>query len=151
MLAIRNRQDFAAGAFFVAVAALVYALSTDYPMGSLRSIGPGFLPIVLAAAMALLGLTLILRSFAGSVAAIEGVGLRPLVFVLAGSLSFGLLVRPAGVLIALIVLVMLGCAASREIGLRAAVLTALGLAVGSIAVFVYGLGLPLPVFGYWFG
>jgi putative tricarboxylic transport membrane protein len=71
--------------------------------------------------------------------------------ILLGSLSFGLLVRPAGVLIALLVMVLLGCAASNEIRLREALLTAMGLAVGSILIFVYALGLPMPIFGRWFG
>lgn len=151
MLAVRNWQDLAAGIFFIVVAMLIYWIASDYPMGTLRSIGPGFLPKVLAVAMGVLALIMLLRSLGGDEVAIEGLALRPLFFILAGSLAFGLLVRPAGVFVALVVMVLMGCAASREIGVRQALLTALGLAVGSIVIFVYALGLPMPVLGRWFG
>jgi hypothetical protein len=54
------RADHVAGAFFVALGALVFALSGDLPTGSLSMPGSGFLPKILAGLSILFGLALML-------------------------------------------------------------------------------------------
>jgi hypothetical protein len=101
----------------------------------------------------LAGLSLILigRSFFGEPEPIEAFALKPLLLVLASSLAFGLLVRPAGMLPAAVVVVLIATLAADDMSWIQAALLAFGLAAGCVLLFVYGLGQTLPVFGYWFG
>lgn len=56
------RADHVAGAFFIGVGVLVFALSGDLPTGSLSMPGSGFLPKILAGLSILFGLVLGLRA-----------------------------------------------------------------------------------------
>jgi hypothetical protein len=56
------RSDHVSGAFFVALGALIIALSGDLPFGDLSMPGAGFLPMLVSGLMILLGLALIARA-----------------------------------------------------------------------------------------
>jgi hypothetical protein len=56
------RADHVAGAFFVGVGILVFALSGDLPTGNLSMPGSGFLPKILAGLAIFFGLVLVLRA-----------------------------------------------------------------------------------------
>ena len=66
-------------------------------------------------------------------------------------LVFGVLIRPAGLIIAILAMVLLSATAMRGYGFKAALVTGGILAVGSAIVFVVLLGQPLPLFGKFFG
>jgi putative tricarboxylic transport membrane protein len=113
--------------------------------------GPGYFPSLLGVLLGLLAILLIGRSFVGDPEPMAGFSLAPLFLVLVGSLLFGLLIRPAGLLIATMVTVVIGSIANRGGRPLEVALLALFLAVGSVLIFVYGLEQPIPIFGYWFG
>ena len=81
----------------------------------------------------------------------SGLALRPVLLVLGATVLFGLLLRGAGLFVALVVLTMVSASASREFEWGRAVVLAVGLAGFSVLVFVKALGLPIPVIGAWFG
>jgi hypothetical protein len=56
------RADHVGGGFFIALGALVFALSGDLPTGSLSMPGSGFLPKILSSLSVLFGIVLILRA-----------------------------------------------------------------------------------------
>jgi hypothetical protein len=64
---------------------------------------------------------------------------------------FGVLARGAGLVVALPLLVILSARASTHFRWRAALVLAAGLTVFCVAVFLKGLGVPLPVVGPWLG
>ena len=64
---------------------------------------------------------------------------------------FGILVRGAGLVPALIALVVTSAWASEKFRLRTAVLLAIVTSVFSALVFVKGLGLPFALVGPWLG
>ena len=63
----------------------------------------------------------------------------------------GLVVRGAGVVIALPLLVIVSALASARFRWKTALLEAAGITLFCIVVFLKGLGVPLPVLGSWFG
>src|SRR5690606_20786794 len=63
---------------------------------------------------------------------------------------FGLIVRGAGLVVAIYVIATVGAYASRKFKWLPTVLLATGLVVFCVLAFIQGLGIPLPVFGYWF-
>ena len=144
---IRKPKDFYAGLLFLLVGILVLSIARRYSLGAASNMGPGYFPAALAILLMVLGGVLVIRSFWGAREGMESPSLRPTVLILGGSLMFGLLIRPAGLIISVLVMVLIAAMASRRISLMAAVLLSAGLAVGSTLVFVYLLGQPIPVLG----
>jgi len=147
---IRKPKDFFAGLLFLALAVSVLHVAQDYAMGSLRRMGPGYFPTLLAWLLAGLALLLILRSLFGTRDRPEGLALKPMLLVTAGAIAFALLLRPAGFVVAILAVVLIGAAGSAESRPLPSLLLALGLAAGSVLVFVIGLDQPFPVLGHWF-
>lgn len=148
--AIKNARDFWAGILYVGIGVLVLILSRDYEMGSALRMGPAYLPTVLGGLLVLIGVISLGRSFLRPGAPISGFRIKGLVLVTTSTLLFGILVRGAGVAIALPLLVIMSSAASRHFRWGYSLVMATGLTLFCILVFLKGLGVPLPVLGSWF-
>jgi putative tricarboxylic transport membrane protein len=148
---IRHPKDFWSGLLFIGFGFAAWFIARGYPMGSATRMGPAYFPSVLGGLLAVIGAVVLIRSFITPGARIVGFALKPLVLVTVSTLLFGLLVRPAGLAPALVLLVLISAWASRHFSWLATALLALGLTVFSVLVFVKALGLPMPVFGAWFG
>ena len=106
----------------------------------------------LAVAATALGVASVGRSFVRSGEAISAFAWRPLACVLGATVLFGLLLPRAGVLVALPCLIVVGALGSRSSRLDATSIAALvGLVALCVAVFVKGLGVPMPLIGSWLG
>jgi len=147
---IRKPKDFFAGLLFLAIALGTLYTAQDYALGSARRMGPGYFPTLLAWGLAGLALILLLRSLFGGREGIDGIAWKPLALVIAGTCAFGLLLRPAGLVAAILAVVLIGAAGSSESRPFSALLLATGLAAGSVLVFVIGLEQPFPLLGEWF-
>lgn len=142
---ILNR-DFAAGAFFVILGLSVTIGSTGMRMGQLNAMGPGFLPFWLGLLLAAFGAVVLAGSiFDAQAERLEAWNVKGLMLLTASVLLFGLLLEPMGVAVSVFAVVLVSGLASREFSLVSSLLTAAVLAAGSIVVFRYGLGIPLPV------
>jgi len=144
---IRHPKDFWSGILFL-VAGLAFAgLAQAYAMGSAQRMGPGYFPTVLGGLLAALGLVIAIRGLArsGPDGEIEPFHFGPLAIVLGAVALFGLLLRPAGLVVATVVLIGVSAYASREFRLREVVPLAAALVLLVLAVFVWGLGLVIPL------
>ena len=74
-----------------------------------------------------------------------------LALVTAANVLFALLLRPLGLVGALVLLVIVSAYASARFRWPVALALAAGLAAGSSIIFVWLLGLPIPIFGTWLG
>ena len=115
-------------------------------MGTGGRIGPGYVPYLLGAVLAGIGLLLMLRApFVN-----EAVELlfrpRPVVLVLAAVLAFALAFAWAGLVPAVLACVFVANFAAAENGWRSAIAVGVVLALFSWALFVVALKLPMPVF-----
>ena len=66
-------------------------------------------------------------------------------------LVFGLIVRGAGLVIALPVLIIISASASAQFRWGPTLIMTAGLTLFCVLVFLKGLGIPLPIIGSWFG
>jgi hypothetical protein len=148
---LRNPKDFWPGVIFVAAGLAVVLFGREYAMGTTTKMGPGYFPTVLGALLALLGLALVVRSCLHAGERLDRLALISVLLVLGATVLFGLLLRGAGLFVALVALTVVSASASREFEWGRAVLLAVGLAGFSVLVFVKALGLPIPVIGAWFG
>lgn len=147
---MRNPQDFFAGLIYAAFGAAAIVLGSTYEMGSATRMGPAYFPTVLGGLLLLIGLIAITRAFLVPGQALGKFSLRALAIVSAAAVAFGAIVRYAGLIPSVALLVIVGALASRRFRWWPALALAAGLAAFSAAVFVKGLGVPLPLFGTWF-
>ena len=147
---VRHKADFLSGLVFFVIGSVGARIALDYPLGTGRNMGPGGFPLIVAGLLALCGLALVARSFFGGEDEPSEVGTLPLLLVSAGIAVFALVLMGAGLFVATMALVLLSAAASGRFQPVSALLLAFGLAIGSIAGFVWWLGLLMPIFGTWF-
>jgi hypothetical protein len=136
---------------FTVFGASAVLIGQGYALGSAGRMGPGYFPTALGAMLALLGLVAIVRSFLGSGEAIEKFAIKETVLILLSVVLFGVLLRGAGLVVAVAVLVLVSAYASNKFEWKSSVLLAIGGAAFCSLVFVLGLGVPMPLFGTWFG
>ena len=149
---IRNPRDFWAGALYLALAICVIWIGRNYQQGTSARMGPGYFPTLLGSVLAVFGVVSIGRSFIRAGDAISAFAWRPLALILGATMLFGFLLDRAGILIALPCLIVISALASRNSRLDVTSVAALvGLVAFCVAVFVKGLGVPMPLIGTWFG
>jgi hypothetical protein len=99
-----------------------------------------------------IGLLSVARSFAQEGEAVGAIAWKPLGLVVGATILFGVLLQTAGLVVALVALVLASAVASQHFRLDLRALAGLVLLVAFCAlVFVKGLGVPLPLVGSWFG
>lgn len=147
---MRNPRDFWTGVMFTTLGVAAVVVARNYPMGTATRMGPAYFPTIVGAVLAVIGLIALVRSFLQPGEPIKGFAVRPLVLVLGATVLFAMLVRSAGLVVAVIVLVMVSAFASAMFRWVPSLALAIGLAIFSVVVFVKALGLPIPALG-WFG
>ena len=146
---IRSNRDFWAGAMLIVTGATSVIVARDYAFGTSLRMGPGYFPSVLGGLLVLFGLYLVASGLRSN-EKIEGSwSLRALVVLPLSLVMFGLLMEYAGFVPALMVLIVGSAAAGSEFKLIEALLLAAGLTVFAVGLFIYGLGLPYPLFAAW--
>ncbi len=150
-VSIRNPQDFWSGVLFVALGIAAVVFGRDHPMGTTMRMGPAYFPTVLGTLLALIGLTLIVRATVQTGPPVGQFTFGKPVLILGATMLFGLLLRRAGLVVALITLVLVSAYASQRFRWPVALALAVGLGVGSAIAFVQLLGLPIPILGSWLG
>jgi putative tricarboxylic transport membrane protein len=148
---IRNPQDFWAGIIFSCAGLAALLISRDYPAGTAGRMGPGYFPTILSGILILIGLVSIVRATIRPGEAIGKFALKEVFLVLLATVLFGVLLRGAGLAIAIIVLVLVSGYASTKFRFVPFLAVAVGMAVFSVLIFITGLGLPMPIIGPWFG
>jgi Tripartite tricarboxylate transporter TctB family len=149
---VLQKKDFWAGALYVGLGAGAFWIGRDYAMGSAARMGAGYFPTVLSVLLVLIGLLSMARSLSRAGEAVGAFAWKPLALVVGATVLFGVLLQTAGLVIALVVLVLVSAVASQHFRPDAKALAGLVLLVAFCAlVFVKGLGVPMPLFGSWFG
>jgi Tripartite tricarboxylate transporter TctB family len=146
-LTIRNQRAFAAGALFLAFAVFFLVVALGYPMGTAAKMGPGYFPRLLAVVLGAIGLGVMLGSMKPTAEphVLRKWDVKGLAWVTGSVILFALLLFPIGLVGALFVLVMVSSKASAEFTWKGALANAAILIALCVLVFVYGLGLQLPV------
>jgi hypothetical protein len=138
-------KDFWSGIMFIAFAGVALFAARNYSLGTAVRMGPGYFPILLGSVLAFLGAILVVRSFVIKGEPVGRVHILPLGVIALGVVLFGFMLERLGLVIALIVVVIVAALASRESRPLEVAALAGALAAFSVAVFVYGLRLPLPI------
>ena len=142
-LGVINHKAFLSGLFFAAVGLFAAIHATDYTIGRVTRMGPGFFPLILGIILVALGLTNLVRSIAWAKPdSLPRLALKPLLIVPAALASFGFLLERTGLLVAVCALVMIASLGDRSFRKREVIGVCLVVAGLASVVYVYGLGLP---------
>lgn len=151
MALVRNPKDFLAGFLFVAFGVAALAISQSYEIGAASRMGPGYFPRLLGLLLVVLGAFLALRGFWPSAEVQPQWRWRPLLVVLIGVGCFSFAAPRLGLVVAGLLLVFISSAASEEFRWKEALISGAIQGFAAVAVFVYGLGIPLPVWPLFIG
>ena len=142
---IRSPKDFWAGLIFVAIGVGFILLASQYRYGDMHRMGPAMFPTLVGALLALLGAVIALRAFVLPGEPVPRFHARPLAVSLLAIVLFGVALQWLGLVAAVAVLVLVGAYAARDVRPLENVALAVVMVLFSVAVFVWLLGLPLPL------
>ena len=144
---IRNQKDFAAGIIYMVLGTGFAAGALNYKVGEAARMGPGYFPLGVGVLLAAVGAILVVLALkpAATPEKIQLPEAGPLAWVLGGVVLFGLLLQSAGLVLALTALVVVSSKGSHEFKWREVIPTAIVLILFSLAVFIWGINLQLPL------
>ena len=148
---IKHPKDFYAGLMYAVIGVGAIVVAQSYNMGTSVRMGPGYFPTVLGALLLIVGSISMVRAFTHEGEAIKRFFWKEIVLVLGSVALFGIMVRGAGLLPSLLVLVVVSAWASDQFKIKNTLLLAVVTSIFSVLVFVKGLGLPFAIIGPWFG
>ena len=141
------RKDVLAGLMFIAFAVLGLWLSRNYPIGTAVRMGTGYVPRLLCWILLLLGVVIVIMGLRAADAE-DGQPAprwRPIVLIPAALVAFALSIERVGIVIAGLLLIGIGALGGREMRLFEVVVAAAALVFFTCAIFIWALGLPIPV------
>jgi hypothetical protein len=142
---LSRNKDLWGGLMLIGIGAAAMWLARDYAFGTSLRMGPGYFPTVLGGVLIVFGMILLGRALRNAERIARGWSVRALILLPLSLLLFGVLVERAGFVPALLVLVVGSAAAGGEFKLGEVAALAAALILFSIAVFIWGLGLPYPL------
>ena len=146
----RYNRDLFAGLLYILLGAVAMFIARDYPFGSALRMGPGYFPTVLGGIMIGFGIIVVLMGIKNNEKIKPGFSWRALIVLPVATVVFGVAMEEAGFIPALLLLIPVSAAASKEFNWLEVLLLTIGLTIMSLAVFIWGLGLPYPMIkGIW--
>ncbi len=144
-LEFRRNQDFWAGLMFLGIGAVAIFVARNYPFGRLLRMGAGYFPTLLGWVLILFGAYIMVKGLRKAVKVQGSWPIRPVIVLPVMIVLFGILLERAGFIPALAALAFGSAAAGKEFRWGEVLLLTAFLTVLSLAVFVWGLGLPFPL------
>lgn len=145
-LGVRENQDLWSGIMLIAIGVVAVVIARNYPFGTALRMGPGWFPTVLGSILAVFGLFFVARAFRSTEKIESGWSPRALIVIPVALVLFGILMVYAGFVPALMVLIFGSGFATGDFRPIEALLLTVGLTFGCVVVFIWGLGLPYPLF-----
>jgi hypothetical protein len=145
-LKIKNQEDFWSGLMFIGFGILSIAISRDYPMGTAMRMGPGYFPTYLGAIMAILGAIITLTAFRTTGEKIKPFAWRGMILLTIAFTIMGWGIDHVGFVPSLFGMIFCAALAGKEFRLVEVLIMSVVLIIGCIALFIYGLDLPFPLF-----
>jgi hypothetical protein len=142
----RKNKDFWAGVMFLVIGSVAILAARDYPFGSTLRMGPGYFPIVLSGILIAFGLVVMIKGLRKNEKIQGHWSLRALIILPFSMALFGILMEFTGFLPALTALCFVSAASGREFKFKGILLMTVFLCALSVVLFIWGLGLPYPLY-----
>ncbi len=142
---LSKNKDFWAGVMLIAIGAAAMFIAREYRFGSTLRMGPGFFPTMLGGILVVFGVFVAAIGMRSGEKIQGRVSLRALTLLPLSLILFGVLMERVGFVPALVALVFVAAASGREFKLIEVLLLTGILTLASLALFIWGLGLPYPL------
>ena len=148
---ILARADVLSGLLFVAIAVFGLWASRNYPVGTAFRMGTGYMPRLLCWLLLGLGVIVLVQGLRQQAVPLRSSpqAWRAVLSVTAALVAFGLSIELLGLVLAILLLTGLGALATRALRPVETAVAALGLIALSWSIFIFGLGLTIPVWPEW--
>ncbi len=151
-----SQKDFFSGLLFMACGGAFAWGASAYRLGTATRIGPGYFPLVVGVLLALLGAVITFKAIVVKTVDGDKIGalaLKPLFFIIAANLVFGLFLRglpeihfpELGLIAAILALTIIASMAGDDFKLKESLALAVVLAILSYVAFILLLKLQIPV------
>jgi putative tricarboxylic transport membrane protein len=148
-----TKRDFYAGGLMILLGLGAALEGQSYNIGTMRQMGPGFIPVALGVILVLIGITIAGTSLAG--VADDGESVLPAqpdwrgwLCIIAGPLLFIIFGKFGGLAPATFACVFVSAMGDRSATWKGAFALALGITIFGVALFSYVLKVPFPVFKF---
>lgn len=151
MTARYSLKDLLSGLIFIAVGLAFGYAALGYTIGTALRMGPGYFPLILSGIIIVLGLVILVQSIIDGPDEIH-LGKVPwagMALIIGALVFFGLTVRGLGLLPSLFFTVTATSLASKRTGFIGGIVISALITLLCLVIFVWALGLPLPVIGRW--
>lgn len=138
-----NSEKLLAGLLFLAIGVAGLWVGRSLNVGTAAEMGEGFVPLAMCWALVALGTLIAASGWIRPGPRVEPIRWQPMIWVTAAVLVFAASLESLGVLAATFVAVVLAALAGERVRARGTIALALILALVVLALFVWGLGLPL--------
>jgi len=143
-------KDFLSGLMFIGFGLIALYFGQKLALGTTVRMGPGYVPRMLALIMMGLGVVICLVALVTNAEPAEKPKWKPITLVTIGIICFALLFERAGLLPALVVLILIASLAGEEFNLKEVLANMVVLAVVCTLVFKVGLGMNITILrGVW--
>lgn len=153
---IKSQKDFFSGLMFTVIGAAFAYGATSYNVGTGARMGPGYFPLLLGVILALLGAVILFKSLVVETPDGDHIGalaFKPLIFIIAGNLLFGILLGglpsiglPAmGLIVAIFGTTIVVSMAGDQFSFKETIVLSSILSIMSYAAFIMLLKLQFPV------
>jgi hypothetical protein len=151
IMSFAHRRDYYAGGLMVLIGGGAAVVGSQYQMGSLTRMGPGFFPTILGILLAILGIVIAGTAAYSATPATEGPAMRPdwrgWLCIAGGAFLFIALAGHGGLAPATFACVSVAAMGDRTNSWKEAALLAAGVTVCGTLLFSYLLQISIPVFG----
>jgi hypothetical protein len=148
MFRVKAPRDFGSAVVIMLIGIAGLYFGKDLTYGTAGRMGPGYFPFLLSMIIIALGAGIGVKSLFVEGPPIQAPVIRPMAFVLVSIIVFGYLMDYIGLFLTAIVITVIAAYARRNVKIVETLIFAVGLSLGTVLIFVYGLGQPLPA---WWG
>jgi hypothetical protein len=104
---IHSPKDFWTGVIYLGAGALGGFVGREYSFGSARRMGPGYFPFYISCLLLVFGVVTVVRSFMTDGETVGALAWKAIALVIGSVIAFGLLLPRAGLIVAMIVMVLM--------------------------------------------
>jgi hypothetical protein len=144
---IRSQKDVAAGLIYILFGVGFSLGALNYKLGDPARMGPGWFPFWIGVLLAVVGLATAAAGMSPKAVEekVKRAEPRALAWILGAVVLFGVLLQPMGLIASLAVLIIVSSLASHEFTWKGALASTVVLIAFSVAVFIEGISLQIPL------
>jgi hypothetical protein len=145
MISISRPKDFCAGLFFMAFGLVALWVAGGYPLGTAFNMGAGYFPTLVGGLLVIIGFVIAAGGLFGEREAGPRLKWKPLLLISLSIVLFGLLIKVIGLILTSVIMVLVSRLGGMSFQWLESLVLGVLLAAFCAMLFVYGLGLLLPL------